>query len=101
MKELFIKDLRKDMEVVEFFMVKSVGIKVGSNSKQYLDITLGDSTGEVTAKKWDVSESEYPALAALKEKDIVIISLCFIQYKYPGFPLQSQAAVHQLKLHIL
>jgi len=73
MKELFIKDLRKDMEVVEFFMVKSVGIKVGSNSKQYLDITLGDSTGEVTAKKWDVSESEYPALAALKEKDIVKI----------------------------
>ena len=73
MKELFVKDLRKDMEVIEFFMVKSVGIKVGSNGKQYLDITLGDSTGELTAKKWDVSESEYPALAALKEKDIVKI----------------------------
>lgn len=73
MKEIFVKDLRKDMEVVDFFMVKTVGIKVGSNGKQYLDITLGDSTGEVTGKKWDVSESEYPALVNLKERDIVKI----------------------------
>ena len=73
MKEIFIKDLRKDMEVTDFFMVKSCGIKTGANGKQYLDITLGDKTGEVSGKKWDVSEAEQPALAEIKEKDIVKI----------------------------
>ena len=53
MKELYIKDLRKDQEVVEFFMVKACAVKTGSNGKQYLDITLGDKTGELSGKKWD------------------------------------------------
>ena len=51
MKELFVKDLRKDMEITEFFMAKTTVIKVGSNGKQYLDITLGDKTGEISGKK--------------------------------------------------
>ncbi|MBR5229564.1 MAG: HD domain-containing protein [Firmicutes bacterium] len=73
MKEIFIKDLRKDMEITEFFMVKSIGIKTGSNGKQYLDLLLGDKTGDITGKKWDVSEAEQPALLEIKEKDIVKI----------------------------
>lgn len=71
MKELFVKDLRKDMEITEFFMAKTVAIKVGSNGKQYLDITLGDKTGEISGKKWDVSDAEYPMLKAIPEKSIV------------------------------
>ncbi len=54
-------------------MIKAVAIKTGSNGKQYLDLRLGDRTGELTGKKWDVSEGEYPALHELKEKDIVRI----------------------------
>ena len=73
MKEIFIKDLRKDQEVTDFFMVKMAAVKTGSNGKQYLDITLGDKTGELTGKKWDVSDGEYPALVDIKEKDIVKI----------------------------
>ena len=73
MKELFVKDLRKDQELTEFFMAKASAIKTGANGKQYLDITLGDKTGEVSGKKWDVSDGEYPALAEIKEKDIVKI----------------------------
>lgn len=71
MKELFVKDLRKDMEITEFFMAKTTVIKVGSNGKQYLDITLGDKTGEISGKKWDVSDAEYPMLKAIPEKSIV------------------------------
>ncbi len=67
MKEIYIKDLRKDQEITEFFMAKTSAIKVGSNGKQYLDITLGDKTGEISGKKWDVSDSEYPALIGKKE----------------------------------
>ena len=71
MKETFVKNLRKDMEVTDFFMVKSSAIKTGANGKQYLDIALGDRTGEVSAKKWDVSEAEQESLVQIKEKEIV------------------------------
>ena len=73
MKEIFIKNLRKDMEITDFFMVKSCAIKTGANGKQYFDITLGDKTGEVSAKKWDVSEAEQGSLVQIKEKEIVKI----------------------------
>ena len=62
MKEIFIKDLVKDQEITEFFMAKTIAIKVGANGKQYLDIVLCDKTGDITAKKWDVSDAEYPGL---------------------------------------
>lgn len=80
MKEIYIKDLRKNQEITEFFMAKTSAIKVGSNGKQYLDITLGDKTGEISGKKWDVSDSEYPALAAIKDKEIVKIKGIVVEW---------------------
>ena len=59
------------MEFIDFFIVKSIALRVGSNKKQYLDMHLADSTGEVSAKKWDVVEGEEPALSAIKEGDII------------------------------
>ncbi len=73
MKEIYVKDLRKDQEITEFFMAKTIAIKVGSNGKQYLDILLADKTGELSGKKWDVSDSEYPNLKSIEEKSIVKI----------------------------
>lgn len=73
MKEIFISDLRKDQEVTEFFMAKTLAIKVGSNGKQYLDITLADKTGEISGKKWDVSDAEYQSLKEIEDKSIVKI----------------------------
>ncbi len=69
MKQLFVKDLKKEMEVIDFFMVKSVAVKTGSTGKPYLDVVLGDNTGEINGKKWDVGTSDH----LLKEKDIVKI----------------------------
>ena len=69
MKGIFVKDLKKDMEIIDFFMVKSIAVKTGSTGKPYLDVTLGDMTGEINGKKWDVGSSDH----LLKEKDIVKI----------------------------
>ena len=71
MKEYFINTLQIDEEFIDFFMVKAIGVKVGSNKKNYLDVTLGDSTGEINGKKWDVSDEELKNLSAIKEGDIV------------------------------
>ena len=73
MKEVFVKDLRKDQEITDFFMAKTLAIKVGANGKKYLDILLADKTGEISGKKWDVSDAEYPVLKAIGEKSIVKI----------------------------
>ena len=69
MKEVFVKDLKKEMDVIDFFMVKSISVKTGSTGKLYLDVTLGDKTGEINGKKWDVGASDH----LLKEKDMVKI----------------------------
>ena len=73
MKEYFVNTLQLDEEFIDFFMVKAIGVKVGANKKNYLDVTLGDSTGEINGKKWDVSDEELKNLSAIKEGDVVKI----------------------------
>lgn len=81
MKQFYVNKLKKDMEIMDFFMVRMIGIKVGSNGKQYLDITLGDKTGEVHSKKWDVSEAEAPSLNAIKEGDLVKVKATVTEWQ--------------------
>jgi len=71
MKEFYIGQLRTDDEIQDFFMVKAIAIKTGSNKKQYLDLVLSDKTGELTAKKWDIADPELPALNEISEGDII------------------------------
>lgn len=73
MKEIYLNRINTGEEITDFFMVKAIGIKTGSNNKQYLDLVLGDKTGEITGKKWDVTEEEIQKLSALKEGDLVKI----------------------------
>lgn len=73
MKEFYISNLKTGQEVTDFFMVKSVAIKVGSNKKQYLDLNLGDKSGEISAKKWDIADEELPSLDRIKEGSILKI----------------------------
>lgn len=71
MKEFYIGQLRTDDEIQDFFMVKAIAIKIGSNKKQYLDMTVCDKTGELTAKKWDIADAELPALNEIGEGDVI------------------------------
>lgn len=71
MKQHYAADLKVQSEITDFFMIKSAGIKVGSNKKQYFDVLLGDKSGEVNSKKWDIAESELDMLSAMKEGDII------------------------------
>lgn len=71
MKEFYIGQLRTDDEIQDYFMVKAIAIKIGSNKKQYLDMVVCDNTGELTAKKWDVADPELPALNEIGTGDII------------------------------
>ncbi len=73
MKDIYIADITTSQEVTDFFMVKSIAVKIGANKKQYLDLVLGDKTGEITGKKWDVSDDELPSLMEIKEGEVIKI----------------------------
>lgn len=73
MKEIYIADIRTAQEVTDFFMVKSIAVKIGANKKQYLDLVLGDKTGEISGKKWDVSDEELQSLMQIKEGEVIKI----------------------------
>ena len=70
-KETFVADLVTGADITDFFMVKSSAIRIGANGKQYFDVMLGDKTGEVSSKKWDIQDTEVPSLEAFREGDIV------------------------------
>lgn len=80
MKELYINQLETGMEFQDFFMVKSIALKVGANKKQYLDLTVGDSGGEISAKKWDVSDGELPSLNEIQTGDIIKVKAAVTEW---------------------
>lgn len=71
MKEFYIAFLTTGSEIQDFYLVKSIAVRVGSNKKQYLDLQVGDKTGEINGKKWDIPDTELPALNEIKVGDIV------------------------------
>ncbi len=53
MKNIFVKDIRKDADVNDFFLVAKKGIYSSKNNTRYLSLRLKDSTGLVEARVWD------------------------------------------------
>lgn len=53
-----ISELENGERIDGFYLVKSVELKTSSNNKKYLDFTLGDKTGEINAKLWEVADGD-------------------------------------------
>ena len=73
MKNRYLKDLRTNEEFDDFFIIKQIAIKTGSNRKHYLDLTLGDKSREISAKKWDISDEEVQSLDRYKIGEVIKI----------------------------
>ena len=44
-------------EVIQgIYLLKTLDVKQGANGKTYLDLTIGDKTGDINCKVWDYSE---------------------------------------------
>ena len=71
MKDIYISDIKTNQELISYFLVKMVAVKVGSNKKAYLDLLLADCTGEISAKKWDIADEEIPGLERIKEGNVI------------------------------
>jgi 3'-5' exoribonuclease len=64
MKQSFVKDLTPDSPVRSTFLVQSKELRTTSNGAAYLDLSLQDNTGVISAKLWDYSERTTPAFEA-------------------------------------
>lgn len=53
-----INEFQAGERIDGFFLVKSVECKTSSNGKRYLDFNLGDKTGGINAKLWELSEGD-------------------------------------------
>ena len=71
MEKIFINQLEVDQEITTYFMVKSLAVKKASNGKNYLDIVLGDRTGEIAGKKWDLADEAMEKETPIKEGDVI------------------------------
>lgn len=71
MKKLFVEELINGTEFDDFFLLKTVSVKKGSNNKEYIDMQLSDRTGDVSAKKWDASPQEIQMVSEFSDNPII------------------------------
>lgn len=89
-----VKDLlleaSENASVDDNFMVKSVSKNIGTNGKPYLSIILQDVTGNLDAKKWEVSDSDLNIIVPGQ-----IIGVQGVLLKYRGKPQLKISNVFQ------
>ncbi|MDR0817230.1 MAG: HD domain-containing protein [Clostridiales Family XIII bacterium] len=71
MKDNYIINLNSGDEITSYFLVKDKSLRTDSRGKQYLDLQLGDKTGEIAAKKWDIADSELDAVGRIARGSII------------------------------
>lgn len=95
MKQYYASGLEVNAQVVDFFMVKSFYLKTGKSMKEYIDINLGDGTGEFNAKKWTVTEKDKQILESLSAGDLVKIKGSVTEFNG-----SKQVRIEQLRLPV-
>lgn len=95
MKQYYASGLEVNTQVVDFFMVKSFYLKTGKSMKEYIDINLGDGTGEFNAKKWTVTEKDKQILESLSAGDLVKIKGSVTEFNG-----SKQVRIEQLRLPV-
>ena len=53
-----ISEFEVNDRIEGYFIIKSSECRTASNSKKYLDFTIGDKTGEINAKYWNYQEGD-------------------------------------------
>ncbi len=79
MKTIYAANVRPGDDIQDFFIVKGVQIKTGQTDTEYLDITVGDASGDLNAKKWDVSPDD-SEVRSLQNGDVVKIRGTVVEF---------------------
>ncbi len=72
MKQQSIMTLAKDMRFEGYVLVRMSEQRTGNTGRKYLDLTLGDSTGELNGKLWDGNTDPPPVGSVIKVRGITL-----------------------------
>ncbi|MGW9128104.1 3'-5' exoribonuclease YhaM family protein [Paenibacillus chitinolyticus] len=53
-----IRDMKSGDQVTDFYILKAIKIGETTRGSKFLDLTLGDKTGEINAKLWDATPEQ-------------------------------------------
>lgn len=82
MKAYYVNQLKKSDSPIDcFLMIRAISIRTGSNQKKYLDLTLSDATGEISAKKWDVADEELAGIDKYNVGDLIKVRATVTEWK--------------------
>lgn len=62
--QIEIKNMTAGEVIQGIYLLKTLDVKQGANGKTYLDLTIGDKTGDINCKVWDYSEGMENTLQA-------------------------------------
>jgi len=75
-----------------FYLIKTAEVKTSSTNKRYMDFTLGDSTGEINAKLWEMNEGY--------EEDFVPNSLIKVRGVVSAWQGSLQLKIEKIRLTV-
>jgi len=78
MKKIFVKDIRENQKVESTFLVLHKGVARTRAGKPYLNLTLGDTTGEIKGKVWDHAE---PLAQRFQKDDFIRVQATAATYQ--------------------
>ncbi len=71
MKNYYAAELNTGINFDDFFLLRACSVKEGSNHKLFIDMTLGDRSGDVNGKKWDATEEEIAEVESYEDNSII------------------------------
>lgn len=91
MSNILIKDFKPGQKIQGYYLLKNVACKATKKGSKYLDIIIGDQSGnEINAKLWDVNENQIQAY----QSGQVIKIIASVQ----TFKNQSQLIIEKIRL---
>lgn len=62
---VLIKDFNDGDEFIGFFLIREIEAKQTNSTKDYLDIVLADSSGQIPAKYWDATKADIETFSSM------------------------------------
>jgi len=90
---VLIKDMADRCEFLGFYLIKSATVKQTADNKNYLDMVISDTTGEIPLKFWDISDLDketYFAGSVVKIKGTVSLYREKLQAKVSRIRLATE-----------
>jgi 3'-5' exoribonuclease len=89
MKQIFIKDIVKDTDVKDYFLVAKKAIYTTRNNTRYASVKLKDKTGSIEARIWDRVDE----LAAIFDQNDIV----YIESKAKSYQDQLQLSIINIR----